>query len=167
MASGALMGNLRVTRKGNATTIQFDGPFFTKNPFTTLDVNIDTMLKAMAEEGVQDVRAQVRAHKGDMPYSTGWSAQRVSVRRHIPWGDGRRWAMIWTSTQGMAGRPKLPMRSAVTAGGNKVGTFKGNVAARTLAAMSTIEGRWHPFRITKNRLRKSRAVNVAELTKGL
>jgi hypothetical protein len=144
MAVGALMGTLRVTRKGNATTIDFDGPFFTSDPLKQFDDNVDEMLKAMAREGVEDVRAQVESHRGDMPGSVGWSQSRVAVRSNFPWREGRGYSLLWTSTKGMGKQE----------------------ATRTMAAMSTIEGRWHPFRITKNRLNKSKAVNNAELTKG-
>jgi hypothetical protein len=163
------MGKLRTTRKGNATTIDFSGPFFDKDPDKTFDENLGEMLQAMAEEGAQDVRAQIDSHQSDMPQWTGWSASKIAPRRSIPMKKDGSFALIWTSTEGLAGRPKVWQRGEKTknARGNLAGDFKGNVAARTLAAMSTIEGRWHPFRVTKNRLSRSRSVNMAELTKGL
>ena len=127
------------------TTIDVSGPFFTRDVTQTFRANVRAMLQAMAEEGAEDVRAQIEAHEGDMPRSVGWSRTRVAVRSHFPWREGRGYSLLWTSTQGMGKKE----------------------AVRTMAAMSTIEGRWHPFRVTKNRLNKSKAVNYAELTKGL
>ena len=161
MADGALMGTLRVNRKGNATTIDFTGPFFEADPEKQFDENVDTMLAAMAKEGAEDVRAQVDSHRGDMPRWTGFSEYRVCERADFPWRKGGGYSIIWTSTHNLPGRPEAKSAS----GG--LSEFRGNAAASVLAAMSTIEGRWHPFRVTKNRLGKSRAVNMAELTKGM
>ena len=145
MADGALMGTLRVNRKGNATTIDFTGPFFTGDPEKQFDENVDVMLKAMGEEARSDVVAQIDSHAQDMARSIGWSVSRVAVRSTFPWRQGKGYSVVWTSTQGDDKK----------------------TATRTMAAMSTIEGRWHPFRVTKNRLGKSRAINMAELTKGM
>jgi hypothetical protein len=169
MAPGALMGKLRTNRRGNATTIDFSGPFFEGDPEKQFDENVDEMLQAMSAEGRADVIAQIDSHVQDMEHSTGWSVSRVASRTYFPWREGKGYSLVWTSTLDTQGRPQVADRASRTknARGNLAGDFKGNVAARTKAAMSTIEGRWHPFRVTSSRLRKSRAVNMAELTKGI
>lgn len=150
---------VRITRKGNATTISMDGPFFTKDPAKRFSENLDAMLEAVAREAASDVRAQVEARRSEMKRSTGWSATRIAPRSNFPWREHKGFSLVWTSTQGLTGRADA-LKSSGT-------IWKGNMAMRTLAAMSTIEGRWHPFRITKNRILKMRKLNQAELTKGL
>ena len=116
------------------------------------------------------MRAQIDSHQHDMPRWTGFSAYRVASRSDFPWREGRGYSLIWTSTFGLPGRPESKASGSVGSKNRKTGGqeyFRGNAAAIVLAAMSTIEGRWHPFRITKNRLGKSRAVNLAELTRNL
>jgi hypothetical protein len=148
------MGLLRTTRRGNATTISYDGPFFTKDPGDTFEENVDTMLRAMAKEGAEDVRAQINARSGSMERSTGWSAAHIAARHNIPWREGKGYTLVWVSTDGMEGSMAERTKAAV-AGRRKEHPALG------------IEDRWHPFRVTKNRLSKARALQKAELTKGM
>lgn len=152
---------VRTTTKGNVTSIDFKGPFFEKDPTKTFAENLDMMLRAMSKEAAADVRAQIQSHRGQMPFSRGrnGSISRVAERVDHPWRRGVGYSLIWTSTEGLQGR-----------GGNRASghsQWAGNEAAKTLAAMSSIEGRWHPFRVTKNRIMRMRSVNAEELTKGL
>ena len=147
--------------KRNVSTIDYSGPFFTKDPGKTFEENIDAMMKAMAMEAWKDVRAQIYQRQPQMPYWTGFSTKRIARRMIHPWKTGRAYSLVWASTDGLPGRPE-----ARAASGNR-SQFRGNAAAIVHAAQATIEARWHPYRKTTNRLRRSRAVNRAELTKGM
>jgi hypothetical protein len=133
-------------RKGNVTTIDLSGPFFEHDPAKTFRQNVRTMLEALAAEGEADVKAQIQARAGSMRHYTGWT--RGTVKGRTQSLSGRKWAVsavISTNTAGMDRKD----------------------AIRTKAAGSTIEGRWHPFRMTKNRLNRSRKINAAELLKDI
>lgn len=128
------------------TRMDFSGPFFTRDPALTVRENIRGMLERLAEEMEKDVQGQIEARAGSMPAYTGWSRNRVVGRTASL--KGRRW---WLHA----------VVSANTAGMDKP------TAIRTKAAAATIERRWHPFRRTSFRVRHSRAVIGADLTKGL
>jgi hypothetical protein len=96
-----------------------------------------------------------------MPNWSGFSYGQIASRVHHPWREFESYRLVWPSTFNIPGRPEAKAAS----GGKSI--FRGNAAAIVMAAASSIEGRWHPYRTTKNRLARSRAVNMAELTKGL
>jgi len=128
------------------TNITYSGPFFHKDPAKTLQQNIETMLDAVGREGEQDVKAQIAGHRSEMPAYTGWTYD--SVRGAMRSLSGKPW------------RRTVAIQA-------QTGSMNDANAIRTKAAASTIEGRWHPFRKTLSRLRRARAINRAELTKGL
>jgi len=128
------------------THMDLSGPFFTRDPAKTVRENIRDMLGRLAEEMEKDVQGQIEARAGSTPAYTGWSRSRVVGRTASL--VGRNW---W-------------LHAVVSP--NTTGLDKAN-AIRTMAATATIERRWHPFRKTSFRVRHSRAVLGANLTKGI
>jgi hypothetical protein len=136
----------RTLRGGGVTTISMTGPFFEKDPGATLRQNMRTMVAAMADEGVADVRAQIVSHAGEMPKYTGWTADHIIGRSESRTGkQWSLWAAVAMDTSGMDAK----------------------TAKRTQAAAATIANRWSPWRKTRNRLMRSRHINKAELLKGI
>lgn len=126
--------------------IDFSGPFFKHDPSATFLANVEHMMAAVAEEGERDVRQQLAAGEGRRkPLSVGG---RLStnvfgrVRGRVAW---RRWAAI---------SPYEPTHSATE-------------AIAIYAAASGVEQKVHAFRHTATAMRKARAVNAAELLKGI
>lgn len=135
----------------NATTIKLDGPFFQRDPAKTFRQNIRVLMKAVAEEGEADVRAQLRAGQDHRrPISRGVSPDRVAdhVVGRVTSLSGRLWAV-----------------TAVVSVNNRGLTKVQGIAL--MAAASTLEGRTHAFRRTTGRIRRSRKVNTEELLKGI
>lgn len=133
------------------TTITKEGPFFRNSPVLTFRQNVRKMMAAVAAEGAADVVGQMQVgESGRVPISRGIQPARVSG--HVV---GR--------VAGISGKPW-----AVTAKVSALGAGLSRTDAIALhAAAATIERRDHPFRRTAGRLRRSRAVNQAELLKGL
>ena len=129
-----------------ATTIDVSGPFFSRDPVKTFAGNVQDMLEAMSKEGEKDAKAQVEGLAGAMSRYTGWTTDHIKGRVHNIAGKH------WRKTAVVSVFP---------------GGMDASTAIRTQAAASTIEGRWHVFRRVMSRLRRSRAVNMAELTKGM
>jgi len=130
------------------TTIDLSGPFFRSDPSRTFRQNVRVMMDAVAAEGEADVKAQLRAGEGRRRPVRALGRVRVHVVGRTTSLAGKRWAV-----------------SAVVSPFNQGLTKRTGTAL--MAAASEIEGREHVFRKTTNRLRRSRAVNSAELLKGL
>ncbi len=130
------------------TTIDLSGPFFTKDPALVLSQNVELMMAAIAKEGEEDVRAQMQAGESTRaPLSFGGRVAerlrgRVTSLQHNPW---HRTAIVSPSREGLSPKDAIAL----------------------YAAASRIESKSHPFRTTTNRLRRAKAVNTAELTRGL
>ncbi len=141
-----------MARKGAVTTIDLSGPFFEKDPRKTFRQNVRTMLDAMAAEGEADVRAQLGVI-GSATLPGLVRGYTTSIR------TGRHWVL-----SGAVGHvtSRLDKTAATRANAILYGRRKGNHGVTV-----GVEGRAHPYRKTKNRLNRSRAVNVAELTKGM
>lgn len=122
------------------TTIDLSGPFFQYDPRKRLGENIQTMLEAVAEEGEQDVKAQAVGHQVTGTFYQG-------IRGRVVSRAGRHWRRTAVVSQTNV----YPWPS----GGEK--QYRGG----------KLEARYHWFRKTKTRLNRSRAVNTAELTKGM
>lgn len=122
------------------STIELSGPFFTKDVKKTFQANVRAMLEAMAEEGQTDVQSQFTGH-----IDTGEGVSGVKGRVHGLSGKP------WEQTMVISQQHIYPWAH----GGSK--QYRGG----------RLEAKVHMFRRTATRLRKSRAVNVAELTKGL
>ena len=122
------------------TTIDLSGPFFQYDPRKRLGENIERMLAAVAEEGEQDVKAQAASHQVTGTFYGG-------IRGRVASLAGKHWR-----------RTAVVSQTAVypwPGGGAK--QYRGG----------KLEARYHWFRKTKTRLNRSRAVNTAELTKGM
>ena len=134
-----------------ATTIDMSGPFFRHDPRKTFRQNVRVMMAAIAAEGEDDVRAQLEAGQDRRaPISAGVQPARVSA--HVV---GR--------VQSLVGHPWAV--TAVASVNNSRLTKRQGIAL--MAAASVLERREHAFRRTAARLRRARAVNKAELLKGL
>ena len=123
-----------------ATTIDLSGPFFEQDPTRTLSKNIQTMLEAVEEEGAADVEAQAASHQRTGAFYAGIEGRVRSVAgKH------------WLRTAVISETHVYPWPG----GGSK--QYRGG----------KLEARYHMFRTTASRLRRARAVNTAELTKGM
>lgn len=131
------------------TTFDLEGPFFRTDPAKTFRQNVRSMMDALAVEGARDAVAQLQVTEGSRAPLAYTTNQRVSW--HV---RGR--------TSSLAGK-----RWAVTAKVGPVSIGSRREAMVLMAAASVLEGRLGVFRRTTSRLRKARAINAAELLKGL
>lgn len=131
------------------TTIDIKGPFFTRNVALTIQENIRVMMAAMAAEGEADVGAQLSAgESGRAPIYLLRNRVSEHVVGRVKALGGKRWtyhAVISVNNHGLSAKEGIAL----------------------MAAASETEGKTHAFRRTGTRLRNARAVNLAELTKGL
>lgn len=131
------------------TSVEMTGPFFQHDPAKTLRGNIRLMMAAVAEEGAEAVIAGLQSGEGDRApiYELG---DRVSdhVRGRVQSLSGKNWAataVISVNNSGLSRQAGMSL----------------------MAAASFVEGRVHAFRRATTKLRNARAVNRAELAKGL
>lgn len=131
------------------SSITREGPFFRSDPRRTFRQNARRMLARVAEEGRADIIAQLAATSGRRAPISGIGgrvAQHVVARSTAI--TGKPWqvtAVVSVNTTGM--------------------TREASIATR--AAGAEIEKRHHAFRRTTGRLRRARAVQTAELLRGL
>lgn len=126
-------------------TVELSGPFFTHDPGKTLRGNIQSLMAALADEMEGSVKGDIEAASGSMPLYSGWTHDHVVGR--VASLNGKHWlatAVVSANTARMGSRD----------------------ATRTLAAASSIEARFHPFRNTVRAVRSSR-VWLRDLAKGL
>jgi hypothetical protein len=133
-------------------TVLPKGAWFERDPEKTFDANVEEMLAAIAEEGETELKAVLRSGAGSRePLS--WSRKagtgaRVSgfvhgrVAGNVPW---HRWAAISPFDKANDDRR----------------------AIATYAAAAEIQRTTHAFSTVASRLRRSRAAQLAELTRGL
>ena len=129
------------------TKVDLSGPFFERNPKATVQKNVMDFLDKLAEYGQARVQKAIEGKRGKMPYSKGWTRDHVVGRTRAELArGGKRWvttAVVSANTDGMTRKD----------------------AIRTLAAASSIEGRWRPFKSAAFAMAaKSRGV---DLTRGL
>ena len=133
-----------------AVKVQVDlsGPFFQRDPAATFGENVRRMLDGIAQEGERAIQAALGAGTGRAPISLIGDrvAQHVVGRTRSL--SGKRWAM-----------------TAVVSVNNSGWSPRQGVAL--MAAASTLERRFHPFRKTASQLRSARAVLAANLTRGI
>lgn len=131
------------------TTIDLSGPFFRSDPRRTFRQNIRVLMARVAEEGEADVKAQLRQGEGARApiFALGDRVSDHAIGR-VTSLVGKRWAV-----------------SAVISVNNSGFTKKQGISL--MAAASSVEKRTHAFRRTTTRLRKARAVNAAELLRGI
>jgi hypothetical protein len=131
------------------TTIDKSGPFFTNDPAKTFRQNIRVLMDAIAKEGEADVKAQLQAGSSGRARisALGDRVADHTVGRTSSIG-GKRWAVTavvsvnnlgWSRAQGIS----------------------------LMAAASMVERETHSFRRTTGRLRRARAINTAELLRGI
>lgn len=130
------------------TTITTKGPFFDHDPAKTFMENVHTMMVALASEGAKDVHGQLRQGQGNRAPIRKLSdrvADHVGGElRKAPTGPGFS-AVILVINRGLSKPEAISM----------------------MAAASFLEGTVHAFRKTQGRILRSRAVNHANLTKGI
>lgn len=142
------------------TSINVKGPFFTKDVAATLEQNVETMMAAVAREGEQDVAVQLAAGEGGraaMSHGLGRLSANIHgrVRGSVPW---RRWAAISLYEPSHSADEAVALFAAM-AGRHQAGASRGTTPG--------VESATHAFSRTASRLRRSKAAQVAELTKGL
>jgi hypothetical protein len=130
------------------TSIKKSGPFFAHDPAKTFAGNVHEMMLGIAKEGREDVIGQLQAGQG----------QRAEIRLlkdrvadHVV-GELRR-------------APPGSSYSVVIFIRNRGFTKAEGISL--MAAASGLESSIHAFRKTAGRIMRSRAVNAAELLKGL
>ena len=131
------------------TTIDVSGPFFHADIRKTFRQNARTLMEAIAREGEADVRAQLQAGSGARQ-PIRQIGDRVSDHVH-----GRAAAL----------RGKAWSLHAVVSVNNS--GFSARQGISLMAAAAQVERGTGAFRRTASRLRRARAVNNAELAKGL
>lgn len=135
------------------TTIDTSGPFFEKDAAKTYFENLRAMMEAWGAEGEKDVVAQMSAGES--------SRALVSIL------DERVSEHVLGRAFSVAPPGKNWWETAVVSVNAKGGGLGRDQAIALLAASKEIESRYHPFRKTASRLRRARAVQQANLTKGL
>lgn len=128
----------------------YSGPFFRHDPKLTFRANARVMLKAIADEAAADIQAQLQSGQ--------------EARSQIKVGGGRVSAEVEGYTRGVrSGNPW-----ALTARVHIKNTGLTKARAVSLhAAGSRLESRIHAFRKTTSAMRRAKALNRAELLKGL
>lgn len=131
-----------------ATTISYKGPFFERDVNKTLAENVRLMMEGIAREGEEDVKAQLEATAANRaPLSIGGRvSERIEGRIHslanAPWWQN---AVISPSRSGLGAREAIAL----------------------YAGASRVEGETGIIKRTTTRLRRAKAVQLAELTRGL
>jgi hypothetical protein len=133
------------------TELTKSGKFFEVDPAKVFRQNVQDFMAAVAREGEKDVQGQLRAgESGRFPLGGGIRPGRVSG--HVVGRVHSLTGKHWTSTAVVS----------VNASG-----LDGKQAIKLKAAASGLEAREHAIRRTAGRLRRSAAVNTADLFKGL
>lgn len=120
--------------------ISLKGPFFQNDPADTFLGNVSRMLHAAAEEGVKDVVGRMGTNRAPIAELGG------HVVEHV------------------IGIVPDPTVVSILVANRR---FTSTQAVSLMAAASQVESQSHAFRQTTARLRRARAVNVDELTRGL
>jgi hypothetical protein len=136
-------------RRPAVTTIDLSGPFFKSDPVKTFRQNVRVLMDAVAAEGEQDVKAQLRAG----------NSGRAAIRRI---GDHTSDHVIGR-TRSLAGK-RWALTAVVSVNNSGLSRAQG---ISLMAAASSVEGRVHAFRKTKNRIGRTRKTNLSELLKGI
>lgn len=120
--------------------IDFSGPFFKHDPVRTWDANVEAMLSDMAQFGERDVKARIG--------NIGTGRTKNLVHGRVESLGGRKWhrnVVVSPDTSG------LTQKEAIS----------------VMAAASSIERRYHPFKRAASDMRKVKPSVVSELLKGL
>ena len=146
----------RIRSGRSITTIDITGPFFEASADATFAENLRTMLEAIAAEGQADVRAQMAPHS-----RSGFTESGVIGRVKAMTGKE------WWQTAVVSQQHTFPWKGHTTEAGDAAAAMVGNYRAGAQYRGGKLEAQFHFFRKTAGRLRRSRSVNIAELTKGL
>jgi hypothetical protein len=131
------------------TTIKMTGPFFEHDPKKTFRQNVRSMMDAISVEAERDVQAQMRVGEASRaPISLLGDRVADHVRSRTTNLAGHRWAV-----------------TAVVSVNNR--NFGPSQGIALMAAAATVERDIGAFRKMTSRMRRARAVNQAELLKGL
>jgi hypothetical protein len=139
-----------MARSKLSSQISLEGPFFRVNPGKTFRQNVRVLMDRISEEGEADVQQMLRSGEGSRAPLRDMSPNRVSG--HVV---GR--------TSNLAGK-RWAVTAVVSINNRGLSRAQG---IRLMAAASRLEGRLHVFRRSSARMRKARALNKAELLKGL
>lgn len=138
-----------MARKAITTTIDLSGPFFRNDPGKTFRQNVRLLMERIAEEGEADVTAQLRAGE----------SSRAPIRRL---GD-RVSDHVIGRTRSLTGK-RWAVSAVVSVNNSGLSQAQG---ISLMAAAASVEQRTRACRRTTSRLRRARAVNRAELLKGI
>ena len=138
--------------------IDLEGNFFKRDPGKTLRANVRDMLDKVAAWMESEVKTEIGAQAGNMPFYTGYSREHVegyttSKKTGKRWGT---WAAVASVTAGMDAEQAIRTKARVA------GRQKGNHGTTP-----GIERRFHPYRNVKAGVYRSRPILSADLTKGL
>lgn len=128
------------------TTAKATGPFFDHDPARTFRQNARDMMEAVAREGVKDVTGRMAGQRDPVSIGGGRVADRV-----IGFVDYRGRKPDSITAVVLVKRAGLPRAAAIA----------------LAAAGSEVESRTHAFRRTSGDIRRARAINQAELLKGI
>lgn len=140
MASGRI--------RARPTQIDLTGPFFEYDPVKTLSENVQTMMEAFAREGEAEAKLLAAPHRKSGAFYDGIKGRVRSVA-------GKHW--LRTAVVSETHVYDWKARGARGFQGRAEAQYRGG----------KLEAKYHMFRTTATRLRRSRAVNQAELTKGM
>ena len=129
------------------SSIALDGPFFRNDPGKTFRQNARAMMEAVAKEGAKDVTGRMGNGRSRAPVSIGGGtvADRVVPLVAFNGQLGDVTAVVLVATKGLSRREAIAVR----------------------AAGSEVETQTHAFRQMTTRMRRARAINQAELLKGI
>jgi hypothetical protein len=133
------------------TSLDLTGPFFKSSPSKSFRANVKKMMEAVAAEGQEDVRTQLRA---------GAATRRPM--RGVP-GSDRVAGHVIGRARNLRGK-QWQCTAVVSVNNSGLTKAQGKTL---MAAASQVEQQTHAFRRTATRLRKARAINRAELLRGL
>jgi hypothetical protein len=133
-----------------SSSIDLSGPFFQRDPAKTFRANGRALMAAVAEVGRREVIAQM----------AGGSGRRARIREL---GEDRVADHVVARTGSLSGRPWAV--TAVVSVNNS--GFSPKQGISLMAAASRVERQTHAFRRATTGVRRSRAVNLDELMKGI
>lgn len=172
-------GNYKTRSGGSQASIEMTGPLFMPDADKTLRQNIRRMLQGLTDEGVSMVRASVAGHRRTGDFEAGvtgrvrslrgapWWLTAVISQQHVePWNvrGSRSFGVQQSGVRRMRGsRKSAPVMHAWSLSDAQVLDRMANAAYRG----GKLEAKTHAFRGAASRMRASRAVLAANLTKGL
>jgi hypothetical protein len=153
---------------GVSLSVELTGPFFQRDPGLTLRGNIERMMQGIAEEGERSARDAFRSTEGARaPISYGQGRVADHVIGRVVSRTGKKWrasAVVSVNTlHGFSPRDAVAIMAA-GAGRHveRIGPGRGGHGIASGAEQQT-----HIMRSLAKTLRSSRAVLIADLSKGI